>query len=103
MPAEPRSTGAGPLALAEATVTVTVYVAVELSAAVTVYATGVVKLFCVVPLVCATVPTFTPEPVVENVAGRFVRIVPFGTVTVMLFGVAVSFIFPVTPASEYTT
>gem|GEM_PF-3608673 len=95
LPADPRGTGAGP----RAAVTVTVYVAVVLSAAVTVYTTGLVKSFDVVPLVCATAPTLTPVPVVVNVATRAVTFVPFGMITDRVF--ADSFIVPATPASEY--
>jgi hypothetical protein len=82
-----------------ATVTVTVYVAVVLSAAVTVYATGLVKSFGVVPLVCArVVPAVTLAPVVVDVATNAVTSVPYGMVTAIVF--AVSSIVPVAPLSE---
>jgi hypothetical protein len=67
-----------------ATVTVTVYVAVDPSAAVTVYVTGFVKSFEVTPLVCAIPFTVTDDPVVVNVAARFVTSVPLGSVTLIL-------------------
>ena len=72
------------LAELEAFVTVTVYCAVEPSEAVTVYATGLVKSFGVVPLTCTIFPTFTAAPVVVNVAIRAVTSVPYGTVTEMV-------------------
>ena len=81
-----------------ALVTVTVYAAVVLSVAVTVYTTGLVKLFAVVLLVWSVVPTFTLAPVVVNVATRAVTFVPNGMVTAMVF--AVSLIVPATPLSE---
>ena len=65
-------------------VTVTVYVFVEASAAVTVYVTGLVKSFGVVPLTCVVAPTLTNEPVVVKVATSAVTFVPKGTVTAML-------------------
>jgi hypothetical protein len=92
------------MALAElgATFTVTVYVAVEPSAAVTVYAFGVAKLFVgAAPLVCAVVPTFTPVPVVVKFAVRAVTSVPDGRVTDIVF--ASSFTVPgnaVNPTNE---
>jgi hypothetical protein len=45
-----------------AMVTVTTYDCVLPSAATTIYVTGVVKLFEVVPLVCIADPTFTEAP-----------------------------------------
>jgi hypothetical protein len=80
------------LEVTRALVTVTVYIAVVASAAVTVYATGAVKLLGVVPLVCTAAPTLTLAPVVVNVATRVVTSVPNGTVTAMVF--AGSFMIP---------
>src|SRR5450759_159524 len=64
------------------------------------YSTGLVKLFAVTPLVCATPLTVTLAPGAENVATRADTSVPLRTVTTMVFGVDVSFIVPATPASE---
>src|SRR5580704_11345337 len=55
-----------------------------MSSAVTVYATGLVKLFAVVPLVCATPPTVMLAPVVANVATSAVTFVPNGTVALIV-------------------
>ena len=55
-----------------------------LSAAVTVYATELEKLFDVVPLTCTVVPTFTLAPVVENVAISAVTFAEAGTLTDMV-------------------
>src|SRR5512143_3624989 len=68
-----------------ATCTVTVYDVVELSAAVTVYTTGPVKLFGVTPLVWSTPLTCTFVPLKVKVATRVVTSVPEGTVTAMVF------------------
>src|SRR6185369_3928989 len=72
--------------------------AVVPSAAVTVYFTGAVKLFAVVPLVCTTVPTVTPDPLVVNVAVWAVTFVPLGMVTAIVL--ADSSTVPVDPATE---
>jgi hypothetical protein len=80
----------------------TLYVAVEASAAVTVYTSGVMKLFGVVPLVCATAPADTPVPVVVKFATRVVTSVPNGRLTAMVL--AGSLIVPGnpgSPANEY--
>src|SRR4051812_40607949 len=77
-----------------ATVTVTVNVAVVPSAAVTVYATGAVKLLAVTLLTCAVPPTVTLSPVVANVATSAVTLVPNGTVA----AIAVPLIVAVTSA-----
>jgi cell division protein FtsL len=96
VPAAPLSENAVmALEVARALVTVTVYIAVVASAAVTVYATGAVKLLGVTVLVCSKPPTFTLAPVVVNVATRAVTSVPNGTVTAMVF--AGSFMIPVAP------
>ena len=65
-------------ALMPATVTVTVYALVVLSAALTVYVAGVVKLFAT-PLAGETL-----APVMLIVGISAVRFVPLGTVTAML-------------------
>jgi hypothetical protein len=84
---------------AAARVTVTVYVCVVVSAAVTVYITGLVKSFVVVPLVWSVDPTCTLAPVVENVATRAVTLgVLNGMVTVMAVPIIVLVSWP---ASEY--
>jgi hypothetical protein len=87
------------LAKFEATVTFTVYLDVGESATVTVYTTGPVKLFAVDPLVCATVPTDTPVPVVVYVATNAVKSVPYGMLTAMVW--FDSLIVPATPLSVY--
>jgi hypothetical protein len=81
-------------AVFEATVTVTIYVTVELSVAVTMYDTGLVKSFGVVPLTWTVLPTFTLAPDVANVATSAIMFVPYGIDTEIVF--ALSLIVPVT-------
>src|SRR4051812_30303389 len=52
--------------------------------AVTVYCTGSVKSFAVLPLVCSAEPTRTLAPVVVNVATSPVTVVPNGTLAVIV-------------------
>ena len=59
---------------------------------------GFIKSFGVVPLTCKVVPTFTLAPVVANDAIRAVTIVPFGTVTEIVF--VISLITPVATGLE---
>jgi len=62
--------------------TVTVYACALPSSAVTVYVTAFVKLFSVVPLVCAVLPTVTLALSLHvNVATSAVTVVPYGTIT----------------------